>query len=140
MFGPAQPMGPPQRRLILARRFRCSACGCVMIVVPSEVAAHWRYSLPAILWALALWGLERLGAAEVRRRVSVHAISGFGEARLWRSLRRWARRHRQLWPSLVDKVRSTQRETATAVVTALIARHPDAPAAPVAADAWFAAC
>jgi hypothetical protein len=110
-----------------------------MIVVPAEVAAHFRYSLSAILWALALWGLERLGAAEVRRRVSINRIAGFGEPRLWQSLRRWARRHRQLWPSLVDKVRSTVRQTAVAVVTALIARHPDAPAAPAAADAWLAA-
>lgn len=110
-----------------------------MIVVPAEVAAHCRYSLSAILWALALWGLERRGAAEVRRQVSVNTIAGFGEPRLWRSLRRWARHHRQLWPSLVDKVRSTLRETAVAVVTALIARHPGAPAAPVAADAWLAA-
>lgn len=110
-----------------------------MMVVPSEVTAHFRYSVSAMLWALALWGLERLGAAEVRRRVSVNRITGFGEPRLWRSLRRWARRHQQLWPSLVDKVRSTLRETAAAVVTALIARHPEAPTSPVAADAWLAA-
>lgn len=110
-----------------------------MIVVPAEVTAHCRYSLSAILWALALWGLERRGAAEVRRQVSVNRVAGFGEPRLWRSLRRWARCHRQLWPRLVDKVRSTLRETAEAVVTALIARHPGAPAAPSAADAWLAA-
>ncbi len=139
MLGPSWPGAPPQQRTILSRRYRCTACGCVMIVVPAEVAPHVRYSLSAILWALALWGLERLGAAEVRRRVSVNAISGFGEPRLWRSLRRWAQRHRQLWPSLVDKVRSTLRETAAAVVTALIARQSPAPAAPVAADAWLAA-
>jgi len=110
-----------------------------MIVVPAEVTAHYRYSLSAILWALALWALERLGAAEVRRRVSVNGVRGFGEPRLWRSLRRWAQRHRQLWPSLVDKARSTLRETAAAVVTALTARHAGAPAAPSAADAWLAA-
>jgi hypothetical protein len=110
-----------------------------MIVVPAEVAAHCRYSLPAILWALALWGLERRGAGEVRRRVSVNRIAGFGEPRLWRSLRRWARHHRRLWPVLGDKARATLRETAAAVVTALIARQPGAPAAPSAADAWLAA-
>lgn len=110
-----------------------------MVVVPAEVAAHVRYSLSAILWALALWGLERRGAAEVRRQVSVNQVAGFGEPRLWASLRRWARRHRQLWPFLVAKARATLRETAAAVVTALIARRPGAPAAPVAVDAWLAA-
>lgn len=110
-----------------------------MIVVPAEVAAHWRYSLSAILWALALWGLEKQGAGEVRRQVSVNAITGFGDPRRWQSLRRWARRHKQLWPTLVDKTRVTRRETAQAVVTALVARQAPAPAVPSAADAWLAA-
>ena len=53
------------------RRYRCSACGCVMIVVPAEMTAHLRYSLSAVLWALALWSLDRLSGGQVRRRVSV---------------------------------------------------------------------
>jgi hypothetical protein len=139
VLGPAWPGGPPEQRVVLARRYRCTACGCVIVVVPAEVAAHCRYSLSAILWALALWGLERRGAAEVRRRTSVNRIAGFGEPRLWRSLRRWAQSCQRLWPTCVGKVRSTLRETAAAVVTALIARQPGAPPAPVAADAWRAA-
>lgn len=139
MLGPAWPGGPPEQRVILARRFRCSACGCVMTVVPAEVAAHCRYARTAILWALALWGLERRSAAEVRRRVSVNRIAGFGDPRLWHSLRRWARHHHKLWPTLVDKARATLRQSAEAVVTALCARHPGAPAVPTAADAWLAA-
>ena len=110
-----------------------------MIVVPAEVAGHWRYSLSAILWALALWSLERQGAREVRRQVSVNAVAGFGDPRRWQSLRRWARRHRQLWPFLADKTRTTRRETARAVVTALVARQSPAPAMPSVADAWLAA-
>jgi hypothetical protein len=71
--------------------------------------------------------------------VSVNGVAGFGEPRLWQSLRRWARGHRKLWPSLIDKTRSTSRQTAEAVVTALIARGAAAPAVPTAADAWLAA-
>ena len=110
-----------------------------MIVVPAEVAAHWRYSLSAILWALALWSLEKQNAGEVRHQVSVNAIVGFGDPRRWQSLRRWARRHKQLWPSLADKTRATRRETARAVVAALVARQSVAPAMPSADDAWLAA-
>ncbi len=110
-----------------------------MIVLPAEIAAHFRYSLSAILWALALWSLKKLNDGEVRRQVSVNAVTGFGDPRRWQTLRRWARRHKQLWPSLVDKVRPTLRETAQAVVTALIARQSVAPALPLAADAWLAA-
>ncbi len=110
-----------------------------MIVVPIEVAAYFRYSLSAILWALALWSLEKQHAGEVREKVSVNAIAGFGNPRRWQSLRRWAQRHRQLWPSLADKTRATRRETARAVVTTRIARQYPAPAMPSADDAWLAA-
>jgi len=110
-----------------------------MIVVPAEIAAHWRYSLSAILWALALWSLEEQNDGEVRRRVCVNAVTGFGDPRRWQSLRRWAQRHKQLWPSLADKTRTTRRETARAVVTALVARQSPAPAMPSADDAWLAA-
>ncbi len=110
-----------------------------MIVVPAEVAAHYRYTLSAILWALALWSLEKRGAGEVRQKVSVNAVTGFGDPRRWPSLRRWAHRHKQLWPSLADKTRATRRETAQAVVAALIARQAPAPAMPSADDAWLAA-
>ena len=110
-----------------------------MIVVPAEVAAHFRYSLSAILWALALWSLEKQNAGEVRQKVSVNAIAGFGDPRRWPTLRRWARDHRQLWPSLADKTRATRRETARAVVTAQVARQSPAPAMPSADDAWLAA-
>lgn len=110
-----------------------------MIVVPAEIAAHFRYSLSAILWALALWSLKKLNDGEVRRLVSVNAVTGFGDPGRWRTLRQWARRHRKLWPSLVDKVRLTLRETAQAVVTNLIARRSEAPTLPSADDAWLAA-
>ncbi len=109
-----------------------------MIVVPAEVAAHWRYSLSAILWALALWSLDDQGDGEVQQKVCVNAKTGFGDPLRWQTLRRWARRHRQLWPSLVDKARATLRETAQAVVTALVARQSCA-AMPSADDAWLAA-
>jgi hypothetical protein len=110
-----------------------------MIVVPAEMTGHLRYTLSAVLWALALWSLDRVSAGEVRRRVSVNGVTGFGEPRLWQSLRRWARDHRKLWPSLIGKTRCTSRQTAEAVVATLVARQSAAVAMPSAADAWLAA-
>ena len=139
VLGPAEPAAPPCQREVRVRRYRCSACGCVMIVVPAEMTGHLRYSLWAILWALALWSLDRLSAGEVRRRVSVNGLAGFGEPRLWQSLRRWARQHQRMWPTLIGKTRATSRQTAEAVVTTLIARDASAPAVGSAACAWRAA-
>jgi hypothetical protein len=51
----------------------------------------WFFSAPAIAWALALYGLARVAAAEVRRRVSPWSIVGATSAATWPSLRRWVR-------------------------------------------------
>lgn len=91
MRGPGGPDEAAATVVILARRFRCMACRAVILVVPCEVRARRLYSASAIAFALALWGLVRATAAEVRRRVGPAAILGDTAARGWTTLRRWAR-------------------------------------------------
>jgi hypothetical protein len=110
-----------------------------MIVVPGELSAWYRYSLSAILYALALWSIEKAVAGRVRERVSPWAAGGFGPPHIWASLRRWVRRRATLWPAVHVHDRATVRETAAALVAALVARLCPAPALARAADAFMAA-
>lgn len=90
MRGPMDVDGRPAVLELRVRRYRCRACGVTQTVVPAEVVARKLYSLAAIAWALALWGLESLTAAAVRRRVSPWAVVGPGSAGRWDALCRWA--------------------------------------------------
>jgi hypothetical protein len=63
----------------------------VVIVVPRQVRGRRVYSASAIGLALALWGLARATAAEVRRWVSPTTILGHAAVTGWVTLRRWAR-------------------------------------------------
>lgn len=137
--GPDKPGGKPKDDRVLGRRFRCITCGCRMLVVPSEVAPWYRYSLSAILYALALWSLEKAVGGRVRKKVSPWDAAGFGPPHIWSSLRRWVRRRAQLWPAVHVPDRTTMRETAAALVAALVARLSPAPALARAADAFRAA-
>jgi hypothetical protein len=59
-------------------------------VTPAEVVTRRLYSLAALVWALALWGLETLRPAAVRARVSPWRVVGPGSVERWDALRRWA--------------------------------------------------
>ena len=89
--GPCSAETAPQVVTVLARRYCCVSCGAVIIVVPTEVRGRRMYSASAIGLALALWGLLRATASEVRRRVCPAKVLGDAAAFGWASLRRWAR-------------------------------------------------
>jgi hypothetical protein len=89
--GPVAPGSPPSIMTILARRYRCSACRAVIIVVPGQVHGRRVYSVSAIGLALALWGLLRATAIHVRRCVGMAKLLGYEAAVGWATLRRWAR-------------------------------------------------
>jgi len=76
---------------VTVRRYRCTRCSAVLVVVPRGVLPRLRYGAVAIALALALWSVEGLPAAEVRSRVSPFRVVGHDARRGWRSLRRWAR-------------------------------------------------
>ena len=75
--------------VVSLRRYRCQACGAVVTVAPREAATGRLYTLSAVAWALALFGIARLPEREVRRSTSPWQIVGAAAARRWVSLRRW---------------------------------------------------
>jgi len=60
-----------------------------MTVAPRETATGRLYTLNAVAWALALFGVARLPEADVRRSTSPWRVVGAAAARRWQSLRRW---------------------------------------------------
>lgn len=87
--GPAEPDGPPQISTVVLRRYRCMSCNAVVMVGPRGLLRRYLYSAPAIGWALALYGLARRTAAQVRQRVSAWSVVGDAAAGRWATLRRW---------------------------------------------------
>jgi transposase len=88
--GPSAPDAPPAMIDISVRRYFCTACKTVPVVVPCEVRARRLYSASAIGLGLALWGIMKMSAMAVRKRVNPAKIFGdsiFG----WATLRRWAK-------------------------------------------------
>lgn len=93
--GPARPGDKPVERSVSVRRYRCVACGAVVVVGPSELMPGWLFSAPAVAWALWLFGLARQSAARVRSQVSPWSTVGATAAASWATLRRWARAVRE---------------------------------------------
>jgi hypothetical protein len=87
--GPSSPGAQPTIVVLQIRRYRCRPCGAVLTVVPRETATGRLYTLSAVAWALALFGVARLPEADVRRSTSPWQIVGSTAARRWWSLRRW---------------------------------------------------
>jgi hypothetical protein len=67
----------------------------VLTVAPRETATARLYTLSAVAWALALFGVSRLSEPEVRRCTSPWTIVGHAAVRRWISLRRWVAAVRQ---------------------------------------------
>lgn len=139
LLGPTESGGAPEKRRVPTRRFLCVACTCVMVVVPGEVGPYVHFSLTAIAFALATWGIEGRQAGDVRELVSPTAPVGFGDPRAWPRLRHWTRRRTVLWREVRVAARTTLRETAASLIGALTARMPRAPPRPTPAHAWLAA-
>ena len=137
--GPWELDGEPRAETVLGRRYECQVCKGCMFVVPLEITGRFRYTLRAMLLALAYWGLAGQPGGEVRERISPEEPRGFGDPRLWSSLRRWVRQRAELWPAVHVQSRATLRETARALVMALCARLSRAPPVPTPGDAWEAA-
>jgi len=128
---------------LLCRRYRCQRCGAILQVVPRGVLRNRLYSAAAVALALALWGVEGLAPAEVRRRASPWRRVGATAAESWASLRRWARAVRAA--ALFARVRAAPadarlREVAARVATTLAAFAPSsADALPLASRAMLGA-
>lgn len=143
LWGPPEAMAPPRVGEVDCRRYRCQRCAAILQVVPRGVLRRRLYSAAAVALALALWGVERLAPAEVRRRVSPWRRVGATAAAGWASLRRWARAVRVA--VLFARVRAAPagarlRELAARAATTLAAFAPSsADALPLAARAMLGA-
>lgn len=114
---------------VVCRRYRCLACGAILLVVPRGILRSRLYSGGAIALALALWGVEGLAPAEVRTRVSPWRIVGAAAAAGWASLRRWARavRERALFTCVRASPEGARlRAIAARAATTLVAYAPSA--------------
>lgn len=135
--GPMAPGEPPTATDLAVRRYRCRACGAIVVVVPRGVGRGYRYSLGAIGWALALWSYERMTAAATRARSSTAQHVGAASATRWASLLRWTRSALRLFGTAAGE-HGTLRERAARIVT-FVASHAPISAGPVAIDAFYGA-
>lgn len=87
--GPLAADGEPTTAVVVCRRYRCTRCRAILLVVPRGVAPRRQYSQAAISMALALWGLMAMPAATVRERVCAWRVRGPSSTG-WSTLRRWA--------------------------------------------------
>lgn len=109
--------------VISVRRYLCTACKAVPIVVPREVRAKRLYIASAMALALALWGHVKLSAKAVRERVNPAKIMGDSVIG-WATLRRWAKdvAHGKLFVDVPHPpVGSSLRDVAATAAAALAA-------------------
>lgn len=88
--GPLVADSPPTTVTLVCRRYRCTSCGIVLLVVPRGVAHHRHYGFAAIAMALTLWLLVGERVREVRRRVCAWQLTRESTSS-WPVLGRWRR-------------------------------------------------
>jgi len=141
--GPLSPEGSPEIIVLTLRRYRCQRCRAVITVGPPGLMPGWLYSAQAIGWALALYGLAKRSAADVRRRVSPWPKVGNAAFGSWATLRRWIKAVRS--GRLFAQVRPcpaawTLRQIAERAATTLAAQAlPLGSAVPLDHHAWHGA-
>lgn len=86
--GPPAADAAPTTRIVVCRRYRCTSCGAVLLVVPRGVAPRKHYGYAAIAMALTLWQLVGEPVREVRRRVCAWPLTRETTS-TWATLRRW---------------------------------------------------
>jgi len=123
LLGPASPDDRPEVAALEARRYRCRRCGAIVVSLPRGVLRRLRYTAVAIALALAMWA-DGASSAAVRTRISPFTIVGDDAVRGWRSLRRWARSARRLWPPIRPAPHTSPRPLAADVVRQLAALAP----------------
>ncbi len=128
--GPSGADAEPELVEVRCRRYRCVRCGTVVVVVPRGLRRRYLYPAAVIALGLALFGVVRCSAAEVRRRLCPLRVTG-ASARGWRALRRWTREAvaGHLWSGAPGAGQSPPRAQAESV-----ARWLDAHGAPQGAE------
>lgn len=94
------------------RRFRCTRCRAVMVVLPRGVLPRFLYSVAAIIIAFVLVTPEPVGegasdAEAYARQGMFAALSPYAEDPYrWRSLGRWAALAEQWWSAWTGSISS----------------------------------
>lgn len=94
--GPTSPDAASTTVVLVCRRYRCTTCGTLLLVVPRGVAPRKHYGFAAIAMALALWLLIGEPVREVRRRVCAWPVT-HARTSVWPALRRWRRAFGDAW-------------------------------------------
>ncbi len=89
MLGPQETLGEPVAVEVSCRRYLCLVCDAVVLVVPGAMLPRRWYSASAIAQALALFGLEQKGPAEIRRQTSPFKTVGTTAVAGWATVNRW---------------------------------------------------
>jgi hypothetical protein len=102
VYGPLDAGGAAEQVTVQVRRYRCSACGAIVVVVPRGLLPRRRYAATAIGWVLARVGLEGATTPTVRVEVCSCTNLGVAAAERWLAPSRWieASRRGQLFPRL----------------------------------------
>lgn len=113
----------PEEVAIAVRRYRCRACGAVVVVVPRGVLPGRRYLATAIALALVLYGVKGLSHPEVREAVSPAKRHGLDAHARWRTLARWVDDvgRRSLVGRLLGATAGTPRRAAAALYARALA-------------------
>jgi hypothetical protein len=134
--------GAPRLVVVRVRRYAC-LCGAILTVVPRETLPGRLYTISAVAWALALFGVDGASPQDVRRRTSPWAVVGATAAAGWATLRRWVAAVRER--RLLTDVRAcppdfTARQVAGRAATTMAGFAPlIAAAMPIAARAFAGA-
>ncbi|XXY13609.1 DUF6431 domain-containing protein [Sorangium sp. So ce216] len=140
VYGPLEAGGAPQQVTVQARRYRCSACRAVVVVVPRGLLPRRRYSAAAIGWVLARIGLDGATTPAARAEVCCSTILGVAAAERWLAPSRWieASRRGQLFPRLGHHgAESTRAQVAERTAMQLVALSPRGRAGEPAAHLAF---
>jgi hypothetical protein len=141
--GPLEPQGEPRLEVLQVRRYQCQACGATCTVEPWELVTRRLYTLGAIVWALALWGLVGLPLARVRALVNPFKRVGDGSAPSWRTPSQWVAAVRE--GRLLVRVRPwppeySPRQAAAHIASCVAGWGPHiGPSLPLPVQAFFAA-
>ncbi|XXY47290.1 DUF6431 domain-containing protein [Sorangium sp. So ce269] len=140
VYGPLEAGGAPQQVMVHARRYRCSACRAVVVVVPRGLLPRRRYSAAAIGWVLSRIGLDGATTPAVRAEVCCSTILGVAAAERWLAPSRWieSSRRGQLFPRLGRHgAESTRAQVAERTAMQLVALSPRGSAGERAAHLAF---
>ena len=146
------PERAPHRSLLRAtgvgdddfRKAFIAVCNSHVDILPghvhlNEVGQYVNFTLPVILMALAKWALDKVAPGAMLPELSPCCRRGNSDPWLWSSVRRWLKRRRVLFPQVDVPDHPSMRETAAALVAAMVARMNPAPAYATASAAWQSA-